>query len=647
MRVKSISLRNFKGITGTFDLAAFNILLGPNGSGKSAIVEALAWAITGKTSLGGTNEATAKLAGLEGCSVRVVLDDGFKWWRYLDMKPAGITEAGLYVKDTKVGTKAGNTEIVDHCGAFAPMFNLGNFLGQSADRQAAEVMGLCAKAGGEPGAGKSLYVYLVDRLATSRPIAANIEEAIDRVVPTGMRCRPDSLAGVLGRAADLRNAAQAAQKKARATIQDLTNRKQELKGELTTDTLETLQADRAERQHKLGEINQELGNQAGRACGRQAINQRIETLCKQIEAAKQQIATYEQQVVDLSEADRLGAQARALEAEVAGKNASGPWSELAGLMEDLKPYLDLQAPTVSRLLAKIDLLMLRNIGKDAPKEIAEVVELERQAAEIRHHHEGRVAQIKERHDKMLGWAHETASAKEELNALGPAVDTSDLEQTKAMLTAAILKSDALIRARTQYNTLNEQIAAAQADAAQNEELAGIYFEIGRALKKLRSELMADLVKPLVSQLQAVIGPAACGRRVYCTLETAKGRPTLEFGWETDGLGRVSHGAMSGGEKAMFGAAFGIGLATLADPPLKLLLLEAGEIDARSLRKLMHALEGVDWPGNVILATHVNVEVVPDSAWNLIRCGGVGRGKPCLEGAEAELAGVGDWRPAKG
>ena len=48
MRIESIELTNFKGITGKFQLSALHPAVGPNGSGKTALLKAIQWGTEGR-----------------------------------------------------------------------------------------------------------------------------------------------------------------------------------------------------------------------------------------------------------------------------------------------------------------------------------------------------------------------------------------------------------------------------------------------------------------------------------------------------------------------------------------------------------------------------------------------------------------------
>jgi len=76
VKLKTISLDAFKGVTETISPAACNYFHGPNGSGKTARLLALRYLSLGVTPTGATPEDAMKYLGPLGGSVTIETADG-------------------------------------------------------------------------------------------------------------------------------------------------------------------------------------------------------------------------------------------------------------------------------------------------------------------------------------------------------------------------------------------------------------------------------------------------------------------------------------------------------------------------------------------------------------------------------------------
>lgn len=163
--------------------------------------------------------------------------------------------------------------------------------------------------------------------------------------------------------------------------------------------------------------------------------------------------------------------------------------------------------------------------------------------------------------------------------------------------------------------LQETRAAAERAMVEHETLK----KLADAIRVFRDQLMGELVSPLLSSVDKFLAASGKGVTAYADLEDARGKPCLDLGWVTDSR-RIPLDAMSGGETALFSAALAYALIMLGDPALKLLLIEASELDAVHMVMLLAALESIQNDvGNVIVATH-KADIVVSEAWNVVPCG---------------------------
>lgn len=209
----------------------------------------------------------------------------------------------------------------------------------------------------------------------------------------------------------------------------------------------------------------------------------------------------------------------------------------------------------------------------------------------------------------------------ELRSSGGWVAIDELENQRKALSDQIATVDSDIDAKARYQALESELARAVAAA----EAEGVRHEtaksIAGAIRSLRDGLMGELVKPLLSRMNHFLAVAAPGRVAYCELEQVKGetvKPVFEIGWIVDGTYRVPLPALSGGESALFGAALAYALVCIANPPLRLLLIEAAEVDANHMTRLLEALRAVaDDVGNIFVATCDESFAVDLDGWNRI------------------------------
>ena len=74
--IKSVTLRNWKGISRTVELDRLTLLHGPNGCGKSAIMQAIRWCIAGDCELGKRADIAAAYCSDTSAYVSIQFGDG-------------------------------------------------------------------------------------------------------------------------------------------------------------------------------------------------------------------------------------------------------------------------------------------------------------------------------------------------------------------------------------------------------------------------------------------------------------------------------------------------------------------------------------------------------------------------------------------
>jgi DNA repair exonuclease SbcCD ATPase subunit len=219
------------------------------------------------------------------------------------------------------------------------------------------------------------------------------------------------------------------------------------------------------------------------------------------------------------------------------------------------------------------------------------------------------------------------SRNERLTEARRQLDALEEEHSSAPLTELAAHVDAIDRQLTgisqklekkrRFQVLERELAECVANAEKLLTEHEVAKMIWKAVGIVREPLMLELVEPIVKHVNTFLVAAGQDVACYVSLTTATGKPAFEIGWRTD-VARIPIEALSAGERAMFGCALAYGLMQLSDVPLKLLLLEAGPMDAANQRSVMRAAEKLqDKLGNVILATHVPMDGADAEKWNAI------------------------------
>lgn len=366
------------------------------------------------------------------------------------------------------------------------------------------------------------------------------------------------------------------------------------------------------------------------------MQSRIQSARRSIETAEREIATLEG--TDASAAYLLFRQCSQILAALAGVAFPGaldkPWMELGNILRELSSEPTKQSFREIIREANAEIARLESAGTgdvDALEALLNDTINEHQDAEraliaarsqydaaqaeawrIRNEAQATIADRKERAAKLDN-AKATMAEKEaerlrtekELNALradGGMANIEQLTQARMGIQTLIEQAEQRIRDREAYQVLDRELAKTIAAAERDEVMADVARDLSNAVRRVREGLMERLVAPLVQSMQRFIEYAVgFGAQVYCRLETDRGRPDFEIGWTRNDV-RVPLPAMSGGETGVFCAALAYALVSLSDAPLKLLMIEAAEMDVASMDCMLDALAFcANDIGNVIIA----------------------------------------------
>lgn len=245
---------------------------------------------------------------------------------------------------------------------------------------------------------------------------------------------------------------------------------------------------------------------------------------------------------------------------------------------------------------------------------------ERMAAEIRQahtNHDRELAAIHKRHAEIENDLLARAKELHDLQAAGGDIPMEQLIAQRDGLDHQIQQAKDALTSRQKYQVLETQLTACIASAEEEAIRHELCKDLVEAIQAIRETLMAVLIAPLRDRIDRFLSVASPGRRCYCDLVNDRNREIFDLGWIVDDIRKVSLDAMSGGEAALFGAALLYAIVSASDVPLKLLLIEAGDLDTDNMLNLIDALEDVSGElSNVVVATHTLDGITLDG-WNII------------------------------
>lgn len=611
MKINRLITRGFKGPQPDRDLAlsGLDLFVGPNGSGKSSVLEAVQVAMRGYLpALGGRVQDTwmLKHPASEALVASIVMDGNRTLASRVHQVGKSLSLATIIDGEPvpAAGAHARRAELV---GDFAPMFNLGDFLDLSDARKLDFLAGLVSGSGGG-----DLPAALAAGLALTE--AQRASEILAR--ETG-RLRAE----IAGAETPLAGLAAYQERAHRAFLdgrQALQRIRTELQGLATSgaavpaSAIADLESKRQEHLRLAGDLQRQIGHGEQAATTYQARARRLEALQRAIADAKVKALeplTPEQRAEN--EAARAAAMSRceALRAQWMAKDAA-----IAEARAILTGVDGSECPTCRQPMA------------DGWRDVIEA----------------RIEALAEERDDLRGRlaVDETIArcAGEELDGDERARqwradldrDEADLAQLQAELGEAPnleMLRDNLAGAQSVIAEIDSRLDAARADESRARRRAELGVSLARteeeqtileALDKGARELIHKTVRDSSVAIAAIVQE----------LLTEVG--DLQFALDFDdknvmqmGLLRggdlVPFSSLSGGEAVLVSCALATALIVLADPPVKVLMVEAAEVDGVNVQGLLTGLAAMSKHlDNVLVATcHAPLA---DPLWTVHVCG---------------------------
>lgn len=277
-----------------------------------------------------------------------------------------------------------------------------------------------------------------------------------------------------------------------------------------------------------------------------------------------------------------------------------------------------QTPALNKARAEADAQM-----KARREALAEIDTLRSRASDIRSQaesHARRLADATARKNRGELDVQEAERAVMQLEREAAPAALMDARNRYADIDARVSDIDNAIKAKVGFDSLVKELTATIA----TKEEQGVLHEVAKVAlectREIRDRLVGELVSPLLDRMNRFLAIAAPGCRAYCNLAGTGKKTVFELGWIKSRPGKpdmqVPLNTLSGGESVIYSAALVYAMTMMADPPLKLMLLEVAEVDEWNWNNLAAALEAVaDELGNILVATS-RVFPVRDG-WNVI------------------------------
>ena len=675
MKIKRLAVNNFKGFSREIVPEPVNVLSGANGSGKTSLLWGLRWAITGDTPLGTRPDTASPLIGKQSGGVEVELDDGFLWSRKLTRKKGGGVTQTFSVNGKKVAAKEAQELLLGKVGDYAPMFDIGKFLGLSPEKKREFVLGLsasteCDAAELEAELARKTFTQVDEPLSfVSRTIAAALSDD-----DFGGRAESDVLAGMVVSLRKYRNDRRKAQREKVESVRSLTDEKNTEFA--VNQTTAELHEERDEMLRTREAAKEKIAGQASRDKAVTMLKssiQRAVRATEKLEAEKNALPVVTPE--DLEEAKiqhmpnvpppddyeiayqtsqkntrALRDQLVRAEAEYSSQVAAlehlraqpDEWRDIIlelspilesfeklhqssnnGFVDDVlarvQRVLDLATTNSTQsneeaaktrqaeLVVKVSAIGKEwDAAKDRESQMLNVWDQSRRARERiateRAAIEERIAKLQDGYDKRAAMGQRLQQAFDEkiekerelaeFMQGNTSLPVESLQQQVDLMDEHLKEQDDRLSNARKYEGLIEVIRREQQasrDLEREIEVAGFVLE---SACELRDNAMTAALAPLTGGIDEFLTKAEMPYPSYCKLFSESGSPVFELGWVKDGV-CVSLDALSGGEAALFSTGVAYSLVSQSDSPLKMLLLEAAEMDDELFGQVIKSVSAVD------------------------------------------------------
>lgn len=600
--ITKLHVRNWQGMTGSFDLAPMNILTGPNGSGKSAVIKAIQVALTGFTDLGKKPAAVLALASDKATEISIEDDAGNILTRKFERKGPGGSQA-----ITLNGAPVKEADLVLPAGLSFPVEGIhpAEFLALSGDRRAAWLFG---QVGGAVAMDPAELAPLTLKYFAAPMDPAELLEKMGEDMKSSKaeleRCVAN-IQRMTGTASDLPAGTMLEWEEKLKTAQ--TDLAQAIAEKAKNDERGTLAASR------MSNINH-LRTQV--EAGEKKIVEtraRIDELGKQItpppagdqadRAAVEKIRAEQNAVVESYGAAR--ARAVSLRERIKALTEKGECPTCGSPVECLQSAIDewdLEASNAEadaetaqarsqELAAKISQAMKAIDASQRNKELTDRIKMDREALAS--------------YEKTMARLREDLKKAEASIGDGEAADPSILAARIEGATQRRDECQAALRKFQAHAALADNRSKAEQDRQRLAQHIANLKDAQKAVKAFRDEALEKMTEKVIPPFHAAASKAF-GSPAFLRIVGDNGKPEVDFGIVV-GSREVSFETLSGGEKTVLLAALVAALQTAKMGAPTLALLELAEADDNRLDAVAEACKAIGFR-QVIAATCHPVDI---------------------------------------
>lgn len=197
-------------------------------------------------------------------------------------------------------------------------------------------------------------------------------------------------------------------------------------------------------------------------------------------------------------------------------------------------------------------------------------------------------------------------------------DVESVEDARGSLQADLAQVVAQLSEHGRLKAARDELTALVDELAKAEIQRDVFAALEWAVQRVRALQMTEAGGPLVSQMRQFL--QAAGRREEPFFHAAQNQ--CDVGWLRPGGGEsVLIQALSGGEWCLFATALTAAIIALRGAPVRVLLVEAGEMDQRTLAGLLAGIEATSdgLTSAIVLTPHRPEQVSP--GWQIVHLDG--------------------------
>lgn len=169
------------------------------------------------------------------------------------------------------------------------------------------------------------------------------------------------------------------------------------------------------------------------------------------------------------------------------------------------------------------------------------------------------------------------------------------------------RKTSIVRAEASFKALSDSLLKSKS-ASQKLEVA---IALRKTINELRNQLLAKAVEPLVKTINGLMQKVDPTFSVRIDLDTGFKLSVLR------GETWQPFSSLSGGESLLFAIALLVAIILSANPPLKVLALEAAELDRNNLKTVMDALPSIAGDIDNVLLAYPDDKVKAVDGWSIV------------------------------